>query len=303
MRNSMTESKAFAVVLFMLTIPSLVRAESIRTWVSGVGDDANTCSRTAPCKTFAGAILQTSTGGEINAVTSGGFGGVTITKSVTIDGAGTQASIVASGITGISINITAAADGSKTVRLRNLSINGTGSGKTGLKVIAGRRVYVEHVLIDGFDDHGILVEAMVARLFVSDTTIRSIGKSGIHVSPLGNSPFVSVFVQRSSLIGTFHALNVNRGSRVTIRDSSLTGNRQGFLAAERSEVTATNCVLTEHSVAINSHSKSIIRLSLVTVVNNEEGLKVGDGGEIISFKNNVVHGNTVNGAATSTIAP
>src|SRR3954465_2621874 len=87
-----------------------VHAQATRTWVSGVGDDINPCSRTAPCKTFAGAISKTAVGGEINAIDSGGFGSVTITKSITIDGSGVMASILASGTTGIIVNITGSGD-------------------------------------------------------------------------------------------------------------------------------------------------------------------------------------------------
>src|SRR3954470_15467436 len=94
-----------------------------RTWVSGVGDDANPCSRTAPCKTFAGAISKTAAGGEIDVIDPGGFGTVTITKSITIDGQGTMASILASATNGINVN----AGAGDTVILRNLSINGAGT--------------------------------------------------------------------------------------------------------------------------------------------------------------------------------
>ncbi len=51
-----------------------VHAQAFRTWVSGVGDDANPCSRTAPCKTFAGAISKTALNGEINCLDPAGFG-------------------------------------------------------------------------------------------------------------------------------------------------------------------------------------------------------------------------------------
>ncbi len=83
---------------------SSAQAQATRTWVSGVGDDANPCSRTAPCKTFAGAISKTADGGEINVLDAGGFGAVTITKSITIDGGGSFASILASGTSGVIIN-------------------------------------------------------------------------------------------------------------------------------------------------------------------------------------------------------
>src|SRR5882724_9458488 len=80
-------------------------AQATRTWVSGVGDDANPCSRTAPCKTFAGAISKTAAGGEIDCLDPGGFGAVTITKPITLDCVGTLGSILASGTNAVIINI------------------------------------------------------------------------------------------------------------------------------------------------------------------------------------------------------
>src|SRR5438309_11048407 len=100
------------------------QAQATRTWVSGVGDDVNPCSRTAPCKTFAGAISKTADGGEIDCVDPGGFGAVTITKGITIDGGGTFASILAAGTNGIIVNETT---NTKTIIIRNLSINGAGT--------------------------------------------------------------------------------------------------------------------------------------------------------------------------------
>src|SRR5262245_66643804 len=99
-------------------------AQAIRTWVSGVGDDANACSRIAPCKTFAGAISETATGGEINCLDPAGYGAVTITKSLTIDCHYTEGGILASTVNGIIINATST---SKIV-LRGLDINGDGQG-------------------------------------------------------------------------------------------------------------------------------------------------------------------------------
>src|SRR5881296_1284182 len=93
-----------AIAAFMLAVASMAQAQATRTWVSGVGDDANPCSRTAPCKTFAGAISKTATGGEINCIDSGGFGAVTITKAITIDGTGVLAGILNAGTNGVIIN-------------------------------------------------------------------------------------------------------------------------------------------------------------------------------------------------------
>src|SRR5947209_14665799 len=94
--------RTLTVLVLALAIPSLARAQATRTFVSGVGNDANPCSRTAPCKTFAGAISKTAAGGEIDALDPGGFGAVTITKAITIDGGGGQvASVLVSGTNGI----------------------------------------------------------------------------------------------------------------------------------------------------------------------------------------------------------
>src|SRR3712207_9361033 len=86
MRTLSTSVKAITCALFILALSSLAHAQATRTWVSGVGDDVNPCSRTAPCKTYAGAISKTADKGEISTLDPGGFGTVTITKSITIDG-------------------------------------------------------------------------------------------------------------------------------------------------------------------------------------------------------------------------
>src|SRR5438270_13933465 len=115
------------VCAFLVVGAATLNAQATRTWVSGVGDDVNPCSRTAPCKTFAGAISKTADCGEIDALDPGGFGAVTITKSMTIDGTGTMASILAAGTTGVIVN--AATD--KVITLRGLSINGACTGIRG----------------------------------------------------------------------------------------------------------------------------------------------------------------------------
>ena len=117
------------LALFAVSAPA--HAQAVRTWVSGVGSDLNPCSRTAPCKTFAGAISKTFINGEIDCLDPGGFGTMSITKSITIDCTGTFGSILASGTTGVTVNIPVSAnDPFRTVRLRGLSINGTGASGT-----------------------------------------------------------------------------------------------------------------------------------------------------------------------------
>src|SRR2546426_5180858 len=122
--------KLLAIAIFTFAFASMAQAQATRTWVSGVGDDANPCSRTAPCKTFAGAISKTAKDGEISVLDPGGFGAVTITKSITLNGthgSGFGSILSALAAQAILINITDAADVRNTVRLVTLNINGARS--------------------------------------------------------------------------------------------------------------------------------------------------------------------------------
>src|SRR5262245_61155713 len=174
------KSPVLATILFLGSV-AVAQAQATRTWVSGVGDDANPCSRTAPCKTFAGAISKTAAGGEINAIDPGGFGAVTITKAITIDGGGTFASILAALVNGVIIN----AGAGDVITLRNLSIDGFGNGIDGIRYLAGGTVNVENVSIFKFSGHGINVSKTAGGVLnVTNTTITNCGSSngGIRIN-------------------------------------------------------------------------------------------------------------------------
>ena len=182
MNNLRSALSALFFIVISLAFTSLAQAQMAkRTWVSGVGDDINPCSRTDPCKTFAGAIAKTADGGEIDALDPGGYGPVVINKSITIDGTGTLASILASAtLPGITINVAGGSAG--IVRLRGLSINGGGVGSHGIRIIAARKVTIEDTVIDGFSKNGIEVEfnRSAPQVFIRNTTIRNNAGSGIN---------------------------------------------------------------------------------------------------------------------------
>src|SRR5690349_3189428 len=174
----------FLAVALMGT--GLAYGQASRTWVSGVGDDANPCSRTAPCKTFAGAISKTAAGGEIDALDPAGYGAVTITKAITIDGGGGQvASVLVAGTNGIVVQ----AGPSDVVILRNLRINGiSGSGNggiNGIRFLAGKDLNVENCFIFGFTTNGIdiaLNQATQASAHILNTVIKNVGGVGIRAT-------------------------------------------------------------------------------------------------------------------------
>src|SRR5690242_8092295 len=183
--------KVFAIAIFMFAFASLAQAQASRTWVSGVGDDANPCSRTAPCKTWAGAISKTAPGGEIDALDPGGFGAVTITKAITLDGGGGQvASVLVSGTNGIVVQ----AGGNDVVNLR---INGISSGINGIRWLAGKALHIDHCWIFGFTNNGIdIAKSDGGKAYIDDTTSENNGSMGL--SSVNSASTVSVFVNRSN---------------------------------------------------------------------------------------------------------
>jgi hypothetical protein len=138
---------SLCMVVAIMFYAAPAHAQATRTWVSGVGDDVNPCSRTAPCKTFAGAISKTATGGEINCLDPGGYGAVTITKSITIDCTGTNGSILAANTNGVIINASGGV-----VTLRNITINGAATTiGNGVRILAAAAVNIDHVVIENFN--------------------------------------------------------------------------------------------------------------------------------------------------------
>src|SRR5437879_117017 len=169
-----------ATILAFCAWSGSAQAQATRTWVSGVGDDANPCSRTAPCKTFAGAISKTAAGGEIDALDPGGFGAVTITKAITIDGGGGQVdSVLVSGTNGIVVQANASTD---TVILRNIRINGISRGINGIQFNSGKALVIQNCDIFGFTQNGINVTTAGGKVVINGTSSRNNGGSGLAVT-------------------------------------------------------------------------------------------------------------------------
>jgi parallel beta-helix repeat protein len=218
----------FAIAL-LISFAFIVHAQATRTWVSGVGDDVNPCSRTAPCKTFAGAISKTAANGEINCLDAGGFGAVTITKSMTIDCEDTQGSILSAGTNGIIINITATTDTKKAVKIRGLSINGAATGINGIRVLAGSTLNVEDVVIDGCTQHGISVEGS-SQIVVKNSTIRS--NAGAGISGLSASGPIDITVINSLINGNGTGISAGSATIFRLSGNTITYNTTGLSASQ-----------------------------------------------------------------------
>lgn len=205
-----------ALALAMCTVAgtSLAYAQATRTWVSGVGDDANPCSRTAPCKTFAGAISKTAVGGEISVLDPGGFGGVTITKSITLNGEGTLAGMLVAAGNGVTINAANAI-----VVLRNLSIVGLGTAANGVSLLNGAAVILDRVTISGFDT-GVSTTTGNASVFKSTLS----QNRGFGVRALGGS----ITVEDSAFVNNAVAVQSDTGATVRLSNNAVYNNLTGF---------------------------------------------------------------------------
>lgn len=300
-------------ICLLLTVSA--HAQATTTWVSGVGDDVNPCSRTAPCKTFAGAISKTATGGEINALDPGGFGTVTITKSITIDGEGTLARILAAGTNGININVPAGS----VVVLRNLSINGVSSstlpGNIGINVFSGGgTVMIENCHINGFIVRGINFAPTIdgAQLIVRNTTIRNTvgtvpGNGGAILVKPASGITTTATIEKTQMERGLFSVRVEDNARVTVRDSVATHNtNNGFLVvstASAAELNIENSLATHNGTngVIATGALAVARITNMTITHNTTGINTSGGGQVVSFGNNRVVANGTDGNPTSTI--
>jgi hypothetical protein len=294
--------------LILLTIGVAAQAQATRTWVSGTGDDANPCSRTAPCKTFAGSISKTAAGGEINVLDPGGFGAVTITKSLTISSEGFEAGVLVSGTNAIIIN----AANTDVVVLRGLDIEGLGTGLVGIKVLAAGAVHVENCTINHFTQIGIdfvptSVTTSVSQLFVSNSIIRDnngASSGGIRVKPGTNVSAVGE-IENTQLRNNQFGLRVEDNSKVTAKSSvAATNVGAGFIAVSNATGVTLNldsCVAVGNAFGIKADNpNAMARFANCTIAGNTTGLSTSGGGHTVTFAGS--NNNADPGTATDMLA-
>lgn len=288
-------------------------AQATRTWVSGVGDDANPCSRTAPCKTFAGAISKTAAGGEINCLDPGGFGALTITKAITLQCDGTMGSVLVAGTNGIVV----AAGPTDQVTINGLEIEGlkqTGNGGlNGLRFISGAALFVHKVQIRNFNNSGIDIEPSAsAKIYIDECYITDDGTaapdSGILIKPTGSAT-INFSVNRSQVEGDAFGIRADSSAtsgqvRGVVRDTLVSGSANNGITAVATS--STTIVLIDHSTIANNNfglvvngATAFLETGYSSVTGNNTGLFQNGSGHLYSYKNNLVNGNvTTDGAFT-----
>jgi hypothetical protein len=297
------ETKLLAATLGAATLwASPAAAQATRTWVSGVGDDVNPCSRTAPCKTFAGAISKTAAGGEIDCLDPAGYGTLTITKSITIDCTGTFGSVLNSGgINGFVINDSATATpGTIEVRLRGLSINGAGTtpGLNGIRFISGRALYVENVFIQNQKNGAGIALQPTGSISVQLNNVSIVnGSTGILVQPTGTG-VVKALISKTAVVGNAsNGLRVDSASTstagiaVNVEDSAFSSNAAGISTNSTTRaltVMVNHTTLTNNGGAgiSNNGASSTIVVGNTTITGNGAGITATAGAATFTYGDN-----------------
>ncbi len=310
-----------------MAIATPANAQATRTWVSGVGDDVNPCSRTAPCKTFAGAISKTAAGGEINCLDPGGFGAVTITKSLTISCPYTEGGVLAGG-NGITVNDSASATpNTAVVFLRGLDIFGVNPPANGVRFISGAALFIEDSTIRRFNaanSFGISFQpAASARIYLNNVTIADNGNAatggGIRIQPTGTGAARGVFrnvrvhnnANNGLIVDTVgNTPSATTGINLAIEHSSFTGNVNGIVLNGPTG-TPNATVMLNHTVIHNNSSNGIsatgplarARVGNSTITGNGTGVFVTVSAVVNTYGTNKLDGNTADGAFTAPVLP
>ena len=314
-----------ALAAGLAAAPIAAQAQATRTWVSGVGDDVNPCSRTAPCKTFAGAISKTAAGGEINVLDPGPYGTVTITKSITILSDGNVAGVLATGTNGIVINAAA----TDVVVLKGLDIEGATTGLNGVRFLNGGALHIYNCIIRDFkggapNGWGVTFNpATASELYISDTILSNNGLpgvgGGVRIAPTGTGN-ANVTINNSNIDNNGQGIVADGSTsttamNITIQDSVVHGNGgNGVLAitpggGSRIQVNLDRTSVTGNvgsgaradGAAASGAGSATIRIGSSVISSNVQGVSVNGAGVLQSYKNNSIAGNVTDGTPITQI--
>jgi hypothetical protein len=292
-----TALKFLALACLTLGIATTIQAQASRTWVSGVGNDADPCSRTAPCRTYAGAIIKTTTGGEISVLDPGGYGTLTITKAITVDG-GTGAgwaSTVNSGITGaFTINITTNLASDKVI-LRNMTINGLNGTTNAIRFLDGAELAVENVDLFGFTGAAIQINQIQNSKVTLDHVRIDNSATGISITTTTGE---AVVMARNLSVQKFTTgITATSNVRLGLYDSVIANGTTGVATTgSNSIINADDLFISFCTTAVSGGGGSIINLSDSVIAQNSTGLS----GTVNSFQGNSLINNTTPGSFAGT---
>lgn len=316
--TSLAIARASAILMLGFAGGSVAQAQNSTTWVSATGDDANSCSVTAACRTFAGAMAKTAPGGVITCQGAGSFGQVTITRSVAISCPSGEA-----GIRAATDGIVVRAGPTDQISLRGLEIVGVSSTGQGIRFVSGAALYVDDVVIRRFVSDGSFGIAFqptgTSRLFVTNTTIANNGGAtggGILIQPSGPGDSARVHLRDVRLQGnSLYGLRIDATGRIPVgvltevENSQVAGSTTGIsiLTTPNSGAAAlmvNNTTIADSGTGLTADgNRAVIRVARSTITNNQTGVATQNGAVVASYFNNMLDGNANNGAFTQRISP
>jgi hypothetical protein len=306
---------AFAPLLFAAP----AHAQATRTWVSGTGDDANPCSRTAPCKTFPGAFSKTAVNGEINCIDTGGFGSLTATKSISVVCDYTEGGVLAAGTNGIVVN----APAGSIVTLKGLDIECIGTGFQGIEmvnvgvVLHVHKVQVRNCRASGGNGNGILIanNSGAAQVFVADSYLTDNGgtatNAGILAQPTGSGS-VMLTVNRTQIEGNSAGIIANIAAGGTgsikgiVRDSNVSGNTNNGITAASG---GASVVLMVDNVAVAGNNFGLVTngsgagllVGRSSITGNATAVSATAPSTVLSYGDNLMNNNSAGEAFSGSV--
>jgi hypothetical protein len=300
--------RVLSAVILVLGFSVVANAQATRTWVSGVGDDANPCSRTAPCKTFAGAISKTANCGEISVLDPGGFGAVTIVKSIVINGRGTLAGILAAGVTGVIIN-----GAGISVTLKDIDINGACSGIHGVRIINAATVNIQGCNIYNFGtagtSRGVNIEngaSINVSVRIDDTSLFNNAFFGVSSEPTGGGT-VKLTLNNVRVVATGQsAVHIKNDTKATIARSTLNENGGAGIFAEQTsaDVNVYNSTMSNNTFGlfVGNGGNPTVRLFASQITDNStDGIHLVTG-NVLTHQNNAIQNNAGSQATTGNLS-
>lgn len=286
--------------------PAVASAQSARTFVSSNGSDSNSCSRQAPCRSFATAITKTAAGGEINTLDPGGYGPVTITKSISIvSGLGEAGVLVPAGGTGITIN----AGPDDAINLRGLVIEGAGVGATGLRLNSAGSLTLTNCVVRGLTDVNVDLEPTGTTSLLMTDTLLSDGRIGLYLYPENPNAFIRGALSRVSISNNawgiygngYRSLQDEFRINLTVADSVIANNRKNPGYGIFVEAAHTN-VLFHPRIAINGTTLSnnnigvfvawgVVHVSRSIILGNSDAYQCQNSIKLYSYHDNTGQGN------------
>lgn len=293
-----------AMITFACALSS-AQAQTTATFISATGTDAGTCTLTQPCRNLTFALTQTATNGIITMLDSGTYAAATITKGITIQAApGVAAVIEATSGNALTIGVGT----TNFVTLRNLQIEGGGTGNMGIQSSSAGGVQIENCTIRNFANVGIQLTGNAGKHSVTNSVVQHCNVGIVIAITTGSATTSQALldgcrIEKSGSIGISVVANgTNNKVRTVIANTTTTSNVNHGLSISGNATSTTdaileNCLVANNGTGLSSSNNGTIRVSNSIITGNNLGIS---GMVILTRTNNSIDHNTTQGSFSGT---